>query len=78
MQPPAPPPHAGQSSNGSVGTHSQGGSVPDQNRLGHVNTSNIGFNSSGGTGGGAESKPINGNWQSSKDMKARRDMIQNM
>jgi hypothetical protein len=64
MPPPGPAPR-GQSSNSSLGGHSHGGSgsIPD-----HQSRSAT----------GSSSKPMNGNWQSSKDMAVRREMIQNM
>lgn len=63
--PPPGPTSRGQSSNSSLGGHSHGGgsgSIP-----GHQSRST-----------GSSSKPINGNWQSSKDMSVRREMIHNM
>lgn len=63
--PPPGPTSRGQSSNSSLGGHSHGGgsgSIP-----GHQSRST-----------GSSSKPINGNWQSSKDMSVRREMIHNI
>lgn len=46
---------------------SSSGEYPGNNVYNNSSTSNSG-----------ENKPMNGNWQSSKDMEARREMIQNM
>lgn len=49
---------------------------PGRSSSGEYPGNNVYNNSSSSNSG--ENKPMNGNWQSSKDMEARREMIQNM